>query len=163
VLKVIELLSDMGLNISFDDINNGLVEVRLAGRFQRIPGQIERILDVTHNQQGAENLVNLLRAHPCGGKTYAVLGMLKDKDVNSVLNVLDKVIDTWFLAGLTGSRALSADEMYQSAQKVIQPEKLAKYDDVVTAYDHAMAHASSGDRVLIFGSFHTVEAVLKHI
>jgi dihydrofolate synthase/folylpolyglutamate synthase len=163
VLKVIELLSGMGLNISSDDINKGLVEVRLSGRFQRIPGQVERILDVTHNQQGAENLVNLLSAHPCEGKTYAVLGMFKDKDVSSVLSVLDKAIDSWFLAGLTGSRALSADEIYLSAQKVIQPEKLEKYDDVVTAYEHAMEHATSGDRVLIFGSFHTVEAVLKHI
>ncbi len=161
VLKVIELLIQQGKDIPKEAVSAGLSNVKLAGRFQQISGPVEQIFDVTHNQQGAENLAKLLAEKPCDGKTYAVLAMLKDKDVTAVVDVLSSSIDTWYLAGLSGSRGMTADEMADKISHLIEPAKRVNSTEVVDAYHLAMQHAENGDRVLIFGSFHTVEAVMK--
>lgn len=163
VLKVVDILIKQGKVISKQAIARGLSEVKLAGRFQQISGPVERIFDVTHNQQGAENLAKLLAENPCHGKTYAVLAMLKDKDVTAVVEVLKSSIDIWYLAGLSGSRGMTADEMTNKISHLIEPAKRVNSAEVINAYYLAMANAGNGDRVLIFGSFHTVEAVMKAI
>jgi len=161
VLQVIALLIQQGKIIPYEAICFGLSHVELAGRFQQISGAVERIFDVTHNQQGAENLAKLLAEKPVEGKTFAVLAMLKDKDVSAVIDVLKSSIDVWYLAGLDGSRGMTVAEMKTKVDHFIAPNQIVSHSDVIDAYHAAMNNANSGDRVLIFGSFHTVEAVVK--
>jgi len=160
VIEVCQLLRQQGLMISEQAIRQGLESVRLSGRFQIIPGSVTRILDVTHNQQGAENLRHLLLETPYTGRTFAVLGMLKDKDCKAVATALHDVIDHWFVAGLDGERGMSGEELAQNLSVLLSAENLDAYDTVAAAYKAAMAAAVTGDRLLIFGSFHTVEAAM---
>ena len=163
VLQVISLLNHQGFAISEDAIRSGLATVQLAGRFQQIHGDITTILDVTHNQQGAENLAKLLVEIPCQGQTFAVLSMLKDKDVVSVAFILKPVIDVWYVAGLDGSRGMTSDTLATQLSNIIDDNKIRPFSTVIEAYDQAMNCAQKGDRVLVFGSFHTVEAVLTRL
>lgn len=160
VIQVCQLLAEQGMSISENDIRRGLQQVRLSGRFQLIPGPVTRILDVTHNQQGAENLRALLSETECKGKTYAVLAMLKDKDCESVARTLEPMIDFWFVAGLEGNRGMSGETLAQNLSPVVKDTKLGSYDGVKEAYQAAMSAAATGDRILIFGSFHTIEAAM---
>lgn len=161
VLQVLSLLNHCGYAVSIDAINNGLSTVRLAGRFQQIQGDITQILDVTHNQQGAENLAKLLVEIPCHGQTFAVLSMLKDKDVMAVAAILKPVIDVWYVAGLEGNRGMTSDVLAAKLSNVIDADKIKTASTVIEAHQQAMKDATKGDRVLVFGSFHTVEAVLN--
>ena len=161
VLQVISLLIDQGFSVSQLQIEQGLKQVELAGRFQQIPGPVMRIYDVTHNQQGALNLAELLKLSPCHGRTIAVLAMLKDKDVSAVSTILEPVIDLWHIAGLSGSRGMSAQVLSLQLADVIDGDKVNIFDTVPEAYTQAMAVAEHGDRVLVFGSFHTVESVMS--
>ena len=161
VIQVCQLLNQQGASIPEQAIRQGLKKIRLAGRFQVIAGPVTRILDVTHNQQGAENLRSLLMETAGKGKTYAVLGMLKDKDSKAVAEILNPVIDFWFLAGLGGDRGLSAGELSDNLSPIVGNKKLGCFDLVSDAYQAAMAEAATEDRILIFGSFHTVEAVMR--
>lgn len=161
VLQVCSLLSQQGMTIDEVAIRKGLQQVNLSGRFQVIPGAVTRILDVTHNQQGADNLQHLLSETADQGKTYAVLAMLKDKDSHAVANALSNVIDFWFLAGLDGNRGLSAAGLSESIAPIVGDKKVGCYQQVSDAYHAAMATAATGDRILIFGSFHTVEAAMR--
>jgi dihydrofolate synthase/folylpolyglutamate synthase len=161
VLQVCDLLVQQGMTISAAAIHQGLQQVRLAGRFQVIPGAITRILDVTHNQQGAENLRTLLTETAGSGNTYAVLAMLRDKDSRAVAEALNEVIDFWFLAGLDGNRGLTSEKLSESLAPVVGDKKVGCYQQVEEAYTAAMASASHGDRILVFGSFHTVEAAMR--
>src|SRR5258708_4949373 len=63
--------------------------VRLAGRFQVVPGEVEWILDIAHNEPAARVLASQLRARElprsarpgaARGRTLAVIGVLADKD-----------------------------------------------------------------------------------
>ncbi|HEC59038.1 hypothetical protein LCGC14_0542050 [marine sediment metagenome] len=161
VLQVISLLNDQDYDIAEEAIKKGLTTVQLAGRFQQIHGDITTILDVTHNQQGAENLAKLLVEIPCKGETFAVLSMLKDKDVVAVASILKPVIDTWYVSGLEGSRGMTSDVLAAQLSNIIDESKIKPFPTVIEAYQQAINSAQKGDRVLVFGSFHTVEAVLN--
>ncbi|NOQ81933.1 MAG: bifunctional tetrahydrofolate synthase/dihydrofolate synthase [Methylophaga sp.] len=161
VLQVISLLMEVGYSISKQQIKVGLTTVKLAGRFQRIPGDIELILDVTHNEQGARNLAELLMKTQPTGRTLAVVGMLKDKDAAMVASILNPSIDMWFAASLDGSRGMTSEQLSQQLSQYIEWDKIKQADTVELAYKKAWAIANKGDRILIFGSFHTVEAILR--
>ncbi len=61
-----------------------LRSVRLPGRLQIIPGPVEWVFDVAHNEAAAQVLAAELRARPIAGRTIIVIGMLEDKDVAAV-------------------------------------------------------------------------------
>ncbi|OHC82758.1 MAG: bifunctional folylpolyglutamate synthase/dihydrofolate synthase, partial [Sideroxydans sp. RIFOXYB12_FULL_59_6] len=87
VLAVLDVLKP-DLPVSMEAVRRGLVEVELAGRFQFIPGKPQLILDVAHNPHAARSLAqNLANLPPA--KTFAVLAMLKDKDMAGVVRALD--------------------------------------------------------------------------
>ena len=160
VLQVISLLIEQGFNISQPQIEKGLIEVLLAGRFQQVPGAVLRIFDVTHNEQGALSLVELLTEPAFQGRTIGILAMLKDKEASTVSAILKPAIDDWYIAGLSGSRGMSVDTLALALKGVIDDDKINTFDTVSNAYREAMANARKGDRVVIFGSFHTVASVM---
>lgn len=164
VVQVISLLNKASFRISDDDINQGLSSVKLAGRFQRIKdGNVDLILDVTHNQQGANNLDKLLSKNKPTGKTLAVIGMLKDKDAAAIASTLKHVVDEWYLASLTGSRAMTAEQLAQQFSSTIDVADTHQFDSVELAYQQAKNESTTDDQIIVFGSFHTVEVVLKLI
>lgn len=162
VVQVCQLLREQGMLIDASAIKDGLKNVVLAGRFQEIKHEdITLILDVTHNQQGAENLHRLLSERNSTGKTYAVLAMLKDKDCQAVTKILEKDIAHWFFAGLDGNRGMDAESLAAKTMQASEQENYSCYGTVTEAYQQALLQAQAGDRVLVFGSFHTVEAVMR--
>jgi len=160
VLQVISLLIEEGFSITQAQIEKGLIEVRLAGRFHQVPGPVLRIFDVTHNEQGALSLLELLIESSFQGRTVAILGMLKDKDASTVSAILKPAVDEWYIAGLSGSRGMSADTLALELKGVVDEEKVNTFGTIPMAYRAAMANAREGDRLIIFGSFHTVASVM---
>ncbi len=156
-LMALKLMSER-LPVSETAIRGGLSAVRLPGRFQCFSGKVERIFDVAHNPHGARWLARSLTDRPCEGQTYAVLGMLADKDVTGVVGALERIIQGWFVGGLAMDRGLSGKALAGKMGYHLNP---AIYPSVVEAYQAALETAQTGDRVLVFGSFHTVEAVMR--
>jgi dihydrofolate synthase/folylpolyglutamate synthase len=141
-------------------IERGLRDVTLPGRFQRVADArgFEWILDVAHNPAAARALADNLRDTPIRGRTLAVCGMLGDKDVPGVVTILRPVIDAWYAATPDGPRAIDALRLASRSQAAgigMHPA-----GDVVTAMQSAAAAARPGDRIVVFGSFHTVGPAL---
>lgn len=149
------------LPVSLAAIHAGLVSARLAGRFQRIPGRVEVVLDVAHNPQSARVLADNLRAYPAKGKTCAVFALLADKDAVGVIEPLKDCFDSWFIAGLSGERGQSGKALAELvAARVLAPVNV--HDNPFSAFEAAKLQAVEGDRIVAFGSFYTVAAVLNH-
>lgn len=89
----------------------GLSHASPPGRFQILPGQPVTILDVAHNPHAAAALGQNLANMPSTGKTYAVVGMLRDKDALGTLSKLAPHVDYWLCATVSGARALSGQEL----------------------------------------------------
>ena len=146
--------------LSRSAIAAGLRDVRLPGRFQRIvaAGGIEWILDVAHNPEAAATLAENLQRHPSRGRTIAVCGMLGDKDVASVLDKLRSSVDQWFAAATDGPRALG--DVALAAKAAAIGIRMTPAGTVRDAMAAAAAGARPGDRIVVFGSFHTVGPAL---
>ena len=149
-------------------VRQGLINASLPGRFQILPGQPTVILDVAHNPHAAavleKNLGNM-GFHPY---TYAVFGMLSDKDIESVVQHLAGRIDHWFCASLPGPRGLSAQDLSSRINSSVtklsipltEPLTISTFDTVDLAYAAALKLSNPDDRIVVFGSFLTVAGVL---
>lgn len=157
VLMVLSLLSDF-VPVSSEHIREGLSSARAAGRFQVIPGDITLILDVAHNPQSARALAENLTSMPITGRTHAVLGMLADKDIPSTLDAVGNRMDTWHMAGLSVPRGASAAHLQAALRRAGFSGKA--YEDVGQALRSAFTEGEPGDRIVVFGSFHTVAEAL---
>ena len=124
-------------------------------------GPVETVFDVGHNPDAARVLSDNLRAFPVAGRSFAVLGMFKDKAVEEVVRALAGRFDRWYLGGLDGPRGQDAVTLAARVRSVLPDVELAESPGVAAAYAAAMSAARSGDRVVVFGSFQTVGAVLK--
>jgi len=136
-----------------------LRSVRLPGRLQFEPGATEWVYDVAHNEAAAAVLAAELQLRPAGGCTFAIFGMLGDKDVAAVAAQLDPLVDHWLLCTLEGPRALSAAQLRAQMGRV--RGTMQEFADVAAACARAQQLAQVGDRVLVCGSFHTVGPALQ--
>src|SRR5712675_123270 len=140
-------------------VASALRRVRLPGRLQRVPGRVEWVLDVAHNEPAAAVLAHELRAFGARGRTLAVFGMLGDKDVGAVAAQLDAQVDHWLLCTPQGPRALEAARLAERMGSLRGEVEIC--GDVASACERAAQRAVSGDRVLVCGSFHTVGPALQ--
>ena len=151
------------LPVSQASIHQGLTQVSLAGRFQKISANPSIIVDVAHNPQAAQSLADNLQKMPCIGKTLAVFAMLADKDINGVVSAIKWQIDAWYLADIDAARGAKASDLHiaLNAQVVMKPVHL--FTNVTTALAAACIEANKNDRIIVFGSFYTVADALADI
>ena len=148
------------LPVSMQAVREGLARVELPGRFQVMPGRPVVVLDVAHNPQAAKVLAGNLGDMGFHPDTYAVLGMLKDKDIEGVVRELAGRVTHWLVATLTGARAARADELAQAIARAGAPGEVMAFDSPRFAYEEALRRAGENDRIVVFGSFVTVAEVM---
>jgi dihydrofolate synthase/folylpolyglutamate synthase len=148
------------LPVSVNDLRSGLLRAEIPGRFQILPGRPAVILDVAHNPQAARSLAASVAAMGGRGRNYAVLGMLKDKDIAGVVAALQPAITHWFIAGLDVARGADVGDL-DAALAEAAVEARTSCSDVAAAYTQACDIATENDRILVFGSFYTVATVMR--
>ena len=138
----------------------GVVRAGIPGRLQVFwRDQVEVLVDVGHNPQAAGALAVALQRQSVSGRTHAVYAALSDKDVTGVVAALAGQIDTWRIAGLDGARGQSVQAL-AARLRATPAAAAARFDQVADALADALGQALPGERVLVFGSFHTVAEVL---
>lgn len=140
----------------------GIAAAHVSGRLQRFARDgVEVLVDVGHNPQAARALAMALAAAPPSGRTHAVYAALADKDILGTVAALAGKVDVWHLAGLGehGPRGLEVDA-FAGRLEGSAAAAGARHPDVNAALVAALDLAVPGDRVLVFGSFHTAAAAL---
>ena len=150
---------DARLNIPAAAVARGLETVRLVARYQVLPpiaaGAPTWILDVAHNPAAARVLASNLRSDLSAGRTLAVCGILADKDAAGVAAELRDCIDAWWCVPTEGERGRTGAEL----KRVIGAEvavRVEAADSTAAGCAAALADAEARDRIVVFGSFHTV-------
>lgn len=135
--------------------------MQLNGRNQlfEVDG-VQVLLDVAHNPAAARLLKGRL---PTVKRRVAVFAALGDKDWQAMLAELSEDFDAWFLAELPQqTRAIAAatlaDYLGSKGQGMISVSKNPRQ-----ALARAMQVTSKDDAIVVFGSFHTVGAVLETV
>ncbi|THF66863.1 bifunctional tetrahydrofolate synthase/dihydrofolate synthase [Pseudothauera nasutitermitis] len=162
VLTALDLVRTR-LPVPMQAVREGLMLVEVPGRFQVLPGRPAVVLDVAHNPQAAGVLAENLGSMGFYPGTWAVLGMLGDKDVEGVAALLRERVDHWLLASLPGPRGLSSEELAVRLRAAGIDADASCFDSPREAYAAARKSAAEGDRIVALGSFLTVADVLAAI
>jgi dihydrofolate synthase/folylpolyglutamate synthase len=151
----------VGYELSELTVARALHEVRLAGRFQVVTGPVEWVLDIAHNEPAARVFAQHVRERPVreGAHTYAVVGILADKDAREITAALEPLVDQWILCALAGPRGSSASALAERTGLPTDAVTLAA--SVEEGCEIAQAAAVPGDRVMVFGSVYTVGPALR--
>jgi dihydrofolate synthase / folylpolyglutamate synthase len=150
------------LKIPAGAVAQGLTQVRLVGRFQVIGpaiGSPTWVLDVGHNPDAARVLARNLNADPVAGRTLGVCGILGDKDASGIAEILGDSIGEWWCVSLDGARGRSGDELAKEVRGKVAVSVHAA-ETVGAACAAALGAATPQDRIVVFGSFHTVGPAL---
>lgn len=138
----------------------GLKNANLLGRLQIINYKPCIILDVGHNPNAAEYVIQRLsRIITKKGTTRLVIGMLKDKDVQNTVYYLSKLIDVWYCANLNTPLSMDIKKLSQYFVNF----DVKYFDDIKCAWNQAIMDVKINDCILVFGSFYAVSPIIKLI
>ena len=160
VIAVTELLIYQGWDITPENITQGLLHVvhntNLKGRWQTLGSYPTIVCDTGHNVGGLTYVMEQLKK-----QTYThlhiVVGFVKEKDVNSVLELFPKEA-TYYFCSPAIARGLNVDTLKEIATaKGLQGER---YSSVAEALNAAKAQALPTDFIFVGGSTFVVAEVL---
>lgn len=161
ILCAVQTLIEQGYNIKEKHIHEGIAKVcsltGLMGRWQRLENEPLAICDTGHNIGGMQYIVGQLASTP-HEKLHFIIGMVNDKDIDSVLGILPKDAEYYFTQASV-QRALSAESLAIKAGKV--GLKGVVITDVKEAYRKARQNATKDDLIFVGGSTFVVADLLK--
>jgi dihydrofolate synthase / folylpolyglutamate synthase len=156
VLEAVEQLCNKGWHIKDEHVVGGLRHVKkltaLHGRWEIVQRNPTVVLDVAHNEDGMKQLVAQLELTDHKA-LHIVIGMVKDKEVDKVLQFLPKHANYYFTKAQI-PRALNEKKLSEMAQAYGLSGN--HYPAVQQAIDAAIHIASKEDLVLVCGSVFVV-------
>jgi len=149
-----------GFDVSDKNIEQGLLNIvkntNLKGRWQVLEQTPKVICDTAHNKEGLLLVLNQLSNQEYK-LLHIVLGVVSDKDLDSLLSLFPKQARYYFCKPNI-PRGLSEDLLEQAANEF---ELFGdKYSSVEKAYASALLNANQNDMIFIGGSTFVVAEVI---
>jgi dihydrofolate synthase/folylpolyglutamate synthase len=136
----------------------GIGHAYLRGRLERhTVDSVEWVFDVAHNPAAAAVLHASVARLPPAERTLAVFAAMRDKDLAGTLAPFVAGVDAWFVTQANAERGATPGELRDRLLQ-LGARAVKETTDVTAAVVEARAASRAGDRVLVFGSFHTVGA-----
>lgn len=149
-------VSHLPLSISPSSIKEGLSHVveltGLMGRWQTIRERPTVICDTGHNVGGWQYLSQQIKSQPCKN-LHIVFGMVDDKDIDTVMNMLPTNATYYFTQAQT-KRAIPANIVKEKGKE--HHLKGYVFPQVADAYKAALHHANEDDFIFVGGSSYIV-------
>ena len=162
-LNALDALNRQGWNIGREHIQQALARVKpltgLMGRWQVIGRQPYIVLDVAHNVAGMTQLlmqIHALRPALSFGQVHIILGMVKDKDIDSVLKLLP-VSYSYYFTQAALPRALPYTDLQEKASSFGLQGPAFSTPDQALAF--ARQQANSNDLIVVCGSVFVVAEI----
>jgi dihydrofolate synthase/folylpolyglutamate synthase len=153
-LGALEILDDLGYRISNDAMTEGLKEVDWPGRLEMICSSPQVLLDGAHNPEGALSLRESLEKEFQYQHLILLVGIMKDKDVQSILHSLSPLADQIILTRPGTDRAASPSLLKKALGQ--NGKKAEVIEDIKEAIDRGLSLTGEGDLLCITGSLYTV-------
>lgn len=158
--QVLHLLNEKGYLISEENISKGLLNVvkntGLLGRWQKLGDNPKVICDTGHNKEGLHYVFKQLKTEKYDN-LHLVLGVVNDKDLDSVLPLFPKQA-TYYFCKPNIPRGLKAVDLQKKAAEFNLKGDV--YTSVSSAYENALKTATETDLIFIGGSTFVVAEVI---
>ena len=159
ILCAVNCLKDV-FTIPEEAIKKGMAHVceltGLTGRWQTLQTRPLVICDTGHNVGGWQYLAEQIKAQKC--KTLRIVfGMVDDKDINTVMQLLPKQA-VYYFTQASSHRAIPVHKVQETA-KAHQLEGMT-FSNVKDAYQQALSDAHPEDFIFVGGSSYLVADLL---
>ncbi len=161
-LMAVRCLEDR-LPVTAKAMSQGLRQVTLPGRYQQVSVSPQILLDVAHNPEATRALAELLAGDDIDGKTIAVVGMMADKALADCLSPLLNTVDIWHVTDLPPPRGAKADDLADILKQLDSQTVVESFTNIESALSAAQTTARPADRILVFGSFVGVGAIMQQL
>lgn len=162
-----------GLPIGIEHIRQGLKTAKLAGRFDVKVLGCHWVFDVAHNPAGTHFLMEQFtpywqnhKKQCANARLYVVFSILADKDIRSVLSVIDGYqlpINEWHIAKIDNPRAMPTEQMAEQLTDNLQNPTIYQHKTLALAAVAVQKAVDKNDVVLVFGSFYTIGESLRQL
>lgn len=160
LLTALSVLHERGIQFTEFDVRKGFAHVceltGLMGRWQRLGEHPTLICDTGHNVGGIQYIVEQLRQQPCD-TLRIVFGMVNDKDINGVLELLPRQA-VYYFTQASVKRAMPVHDLQALAANHGLDGRC--YDSVETALRQAREEAGANDYIFVGGSSFIVADLL---
>lgn len=160
VLETVLALQKQGLTITTENIRNGIAHViattGLFGRWQKLAENPCTICDTGHNIDGITEIIAQLTACKYR-KLHFIIGMVNDKDIDSILQVLPREA-VYYFCKASIPRAMPEQQLAEKAHS--NGLHGDTYPTVAEAYAAARNNATPEDMIYIGGSTFVVAEVI---
>ena len=159
VLETVESLRERGWSISEESVRSGLAKVTWPARFEVMSFDPVFVLDGGHNPQCAEALTDALRTYLPERKIVFLLGVLADKDYETILDMMMPFAEEFVCVTPLSGRALPGDELARIINE--RGGRAGHSDDIASGVLRAMelAEGYPDAAVVAFGSLYLAGAV----
>ncbi len=159
-LQIVKVLTDIGLDISEQNIREGFKNVvnktGLQGRWQILNRKPLTICDTGHNIDGIKEIVTQIKKTSYR-KLHFVLGVVNDKNIDAVLKLLPKKAQYYFCKANI-PRGLDHDKLKNIAGDYGLQGK--SFNSVYEAFSSARSNAHKHDLIFVGGSTFVVAEIL---
>ncbi|MDR7209125.1 folylpolyglutamate synthase/dihydrofolate synthase family protein [Flavobacterium piscis] len=153
VQQTIKVLNTQNeFKVSDENLKTGLLKVSkntgLQGRWQQLGENPKIICDTAHNKHGLSIVMNQIQKETFKN-LHIVLGVVNDKDLNSILPLFPKKAHYYFCRP-DSSRGLATEILKEAAKKYDLIGE--QYNSVNDAFSSAKKNASENDFIYVGGS-----------
>ncbi|MGB5823314.1 MAG: folylpolyglutamate synthase/dihydrofolate synthase family protein [Proteocatella sp.] len=161
---LIKVLEEKGFiyKINLEKLYKSILDTKWPGRMELLLENPMTIIDGAHNVDGALNLGKTIESYLFGKRITLVLGMLKDKDIKSVAEILIPKVERLIITVPNSPRAASTQEIHTIIEsltrdkRTIQIEEISKIEDAV---EYAQSNVAKDEVVLYAGSLYMIGEV----
>jgi len=153
-LGAMEVLEDLGYRVSTHAMIDGLKEVDWPGRLEIVSSSPRVILDGAHNPAGALVLKESLEKEFQYQNLILLIGIMKDKDIQSMLYLLAPLADHIILTKPHTDRATPPSLLKKALGQNGKKAEIA--EDLREAIERGLSLAQEEDLLCITGSLYTV-------
>ena len=162
-LTVLKSIRDKrGVKISNESIKRGFYGTKWPGRIEKIKDDPVFIIDGAHNEDGARSLTNALEKNFKGRKLTFLMGMLEDKDIDAVLELLMDKFEKVVTTTPDSDRAISAEELKGKIEKY--GKEVVAIPKIEDAVKYVIDNAEKDEVIIAAGSLYMighVRSILK--
>lgn len=160
-LETARLLRGKGIKIPREAVLEGLANVRLPGRFERIAKEPDFYIDGAHNEGAALCLRETVQSCFPGRRLVYIIGVLADKEYEKMLRTMLPYAAQVFTITPDNPRALDGERLAGQARRLHPAVPCSYVPDIAQAV--ALARDAAGIRgiVLAFGSFSFLGALKR--
>ena len=149
------------LPCTLPQLREAMRKMFIVGRQHVVKGAVTTVFDVAHNPQAVLLLAEFIQRYQPKQKVHAVFSGLKDKDLCGLIRPMLSFVDAWYPAILSGKRAATEAQLLAALDVDGNQVPACCYSDPLTAYNAAINEATSGDLIVVYGSFLTVSAIMS--